>query len=324
MLFLTFYVIIFLPKTLKRRYIIIMKKTLTLILLILTVISSIFAFPVSAAKDNNYTSTLDIASIRQNASGDGYVWKNIEGTLELNNINIDTTDEIGLKIPGNAVITLKGNNTVKASKIAITCLTSATFQGSGSLTVISDDMGIQCLSLSSEDNVRFRSDKITITAGKTGIYSENATLVFSAGNTGITAADYAIKGERVKILNANLVALGRIFADETLTVNGANLTASAPDKALQSSRKIDISSVTLSVGENTDTLAVAESYNGEKAIKTVSTVKVEKKGVLFGGRFPVFVDYLVFIFIIIAISAVIALPIYFKYRKTKKIKAGNK
>ena len=301
-----------------------MKKTLTLVLLIFTVISSIFTFPVSAAKGNNYTSTLDLASVRQNASGNGYVWKNIEGTLELNNINIDTADEIGLKIPGNAVITLKGNNYVKASKIAITCLTSATFQGSGSLTVVSDEMGIQCLSLSPEDNIRFRSDKITINAGKIGVYSENATLIFSAGNMGITAADYAIKGEKVKILSTTLTASGRIFADETLTVNGANLTASAPDKALQSSRKLDISSVTLSVGESTDTLATAESYNGEKAVKTVSTVKVEKKGVLFGGRFPVFVDYLAFVLIILAIAAVVALPIYFKYRKTQKIKAGNK
>ena len=301
-----------------------MKKTLSLIFLILAVLSSLLILPVSAAKNNVYTSTLDLASVRQNASGVGYVWRNIEGTLELNNITIDTSDDIGLKIPDNAVITLKGKNYVKASKIAITCLNSATFQGSGSLTVISDDIGIQCLSLSSEDNVRFRSDKITVTAGKIGIFSENATTSFSSGSMEITAGDYAIKGERVKILSGVLVASGGIHASETLTVNGANITASSSDKALHSDRKIDISNVTLSVGETFDTLAVSENYNGEKAIKTVSTVKIEKKGVLFGGRFSVFVDYLVFTVIIIAITAVVSLPIYFKYRKTKKIKAGKK
>ncbi len=301
-----------------------MKKTLYITLLILTVLLSVFTFPVNAASDKLYTSTLDIASIRQNASGDGYVWKNIEGTLELNNITIDTSDEIGLKIPGNAVITLKGKNYVKASKIAITCLSSATFQGSGSLTVVSDDMGIQCLSLNPDDNVRFRSDKISVTAGKIGVYAEKATLVFSADSMVVTATDYAIKGEKVKILSGALNASGRIFADETLTVNGANLTVSAPDKALHSSRRLDILGVTLSVGESTDTLNPAEGYNGEKAVKTVSTVKAEKKGVLFGGRFHVFFDYLTFVLIILAIAAVIILPIYFKYRKTNKIKACKK
>ena len=307
----------------KRRYIIIMKKTLAIILLIFTVLSSLFATPIAAAKGNVYTNTLDIASIRQNSSGNGYDWNNIDGILELNNITIETTDEIALKIPDNAVINLKGKNYVKASKIAITCLTSATFQGTGSLTVISEDMGIQCLSISSEDSVRFRSDNITVTA-KTGVYSENATLIFSAKSMEITGTDYAIKGEKVKLSGGSLTANGRIYADETLTVNAVNLSATAPDKALHSSRKIEISSVTLSSGESLQTLNAAESYNGEKAIKTVSTVKVEKKGVLFGGRFHVFFDYLTFVLIIIAISAVIILPIYFKYKRTQKIKATKK
>lgn len=301
-----------------------MKKILSTALLVFLLVSSLFAIPTTAAKGNFYDHTLDLASVRQNASGDGYVWKNIEETLELNNITIDTADDIGLKIPDNAVITLKGKNYVKASKIAITCLTSATFQGTGSLTVVSDDMGIQCLSTSSEDTVRFRSDKITVTAGKVGVYSENATLIFSAKNMEVIATEHSIKGERIKILNGSLNATGKIHGDEALTVNAANLTVTAPDKALHSDRKIDVSNVTLSVGETVDTLAAAEKYNGEKAIKTVSTVKVEKKGVLFGGRFPVFVDYLVFTVIIIAIAAVIGLPIYFKYRKTQKIKAGKK
>ena len=301
-----------------------MKKKLSLILLTLVLVTSLFAVPTSAAKGNTYTNTLDLASIRQNASGAGYDWKNIDGTLELNNITIDTTDEIGLKIPGNAVITLKGKNYVKASKVAITCLSSATFQGSGSLTVISDDMGIQCLSSNPDDNVRFRSDKITVTAGKIGIYSETSSVVFSAGAMEITANDYAIKGERIKILNGKLTASGMIHAAETLTVNGANLTVNAADKALHSDRKIDISNVKLSVGESQGALSSAESYNGEKSIKFISTVKVEKKGVLFGGRFPIFVDYLTFILIAVAITAVIALPIYFKYRKTKRLKAQNK
>ena len=301
-----------------------MKKTLSLFLVMLTVISSLFAIPSGAAKANTYTNTLDLASVRQNASGAGYDWKNIEGTLELNNISIDTSDDIGLKIPGNAVITLKGNNYVKASKIAITCLTSATFQGSGTLTVVSGETGIQCLSTSAEDNVRFRSDKITVNAGKVGIFAENATLVFSAKDMSITAAEHSVKGERVKIVNGALTVSGMIHASETLTVNGANLTAAANEKALHSDRKIDISNVTLSVGESAESLATAESYNGEKSIKTVSTVKAEKKGVLFGGKFHVFFDYLAFTFLILAIAAVIILPIYFKYRKTQRIKAGKK
>ena len=95
-------------------------------------------------------------------------------------------------------------------------------------------------------------------------------------------------------------------------------------QSLHSNRRLDISNVALSVGETLDTLSVAEGYNGEKAVKSVSTVKAKNSGVLFGGKLPVFVDYLTFILIIIALIATVSLPIYFKYRKTKNIIAKKK
>lgn len=298
-----------------------MKKKLFSVLLSLVLTLGLLAFPTYAAKSNVYTSTLDIASVRQNASGNGYVWKNIEETLELNNITIDTTDSVGLTVPENATITLKGKNYIKASSTAITCLTSATFQGSGTLTVVSDGTGIRALSSSSEDILRFRSDKIVISAGKIGVYSEKATIVFSSKSAEITAGEYAIKGGRVKILSGALSTNGGILSSETLTVNAADLSVSASGEALHSDRKTDISNVSLSVGSSLDSLAPAEKYNGESCVKTASTVKAVKKGVLYGGRFHVFFDYLTFILITVAIAAVVILPIYFKYRKTKRISA---
>lgn len=298
-----------------------MKKKLSLVLLSLVLTFGLLAVPVSAAKSNVYTSTLDIASIRQNASGNGYVWKNIDGTLELNSITIDTTDSVGLKVPENATITLKGKNYIKASDVAITCLTSATFQGSGTLTVVSNGIGIQSLSLNPDDSIRFRSDKISITAERIGVYSEKATLVFSSKSAEISAGEYAVKGERVKILSGTLSTDGGILSAEALTVSAANLSVSSSGEALHSDRKTDISNVSLSVGSSSDSLAPAEKYNGESCIKTVSTLKAVKRGVLFGGRFYVFFDYLTFILIAAAIAAVVILPIYFKYRKTKRISA---
>ena len=297
-----------------------MKKKIFALLFVLIFTFSFFSVSTNAAKKNIYTNTLDLASVRQNISGDGYDWQNIEGTLELNNITIDTADEIGLKIPENAVITLKGTNYIKASNIAITCLSSATFQGSGSLTVVSDNIGIQSLSLNPDDNVRFRSDKVLINAGKTGIYSENATLVFSGKNTEINATDYAIKGEKIKFINGTFISNGNIYAAETLTVNAANITVCAPDKALYSERKIDISNVKISVGDTQSALTEAVSYNGEKCIEFISTVKTKNTGVLFGGNLPVFVDYIVFFIIILAIAAVITVSIYIKYKKNQKLK----
>lgn len=296
-----------------------MKKKLFLILLSLVLTLGLLAVPASAAKSNVYTSTLDIASIRQNASGNGYVWKNIDGTLELNNITIDTTDSVGLTVPENATITLKGKNYIKASDTAITCLTSATFQGSGTLTVVSNGIGIRSLSLNSDDSIRFRSDKMSITAEKIGVYSEKATLVFSSKSAEIAAGEYAVKGERVKIVSGTLSTDGGILSAEVLTVNAANLSVNSSGEALHSDRKTDISNVSLSVGSSSDSLSPAEKYNGESCIKTVSTVKAAKRGVLFGGRFHVFFDYLTFILIAAAIAAVVILPIYIKYRKTKRI-----
>jgi hypothetical protein len=261
-----------------------------------------------------------LSTVEQHEQGNGWKWNNFDNVLDLDNLKIETNDDFGLKLPENATINLKGKNYIKASYCAISCLTSATFQGSGSLTVISENYGIRCISLSSEDTVRFRSGKITVSAGAHGIFSENSTLIFSSDKMEITSTDYAIKGKTVKIPSGNLTATGKIHASENLIISGGSLFASANGSALTSGRKTEISGVKISVGNSSELLSPAESYNGESYIKLVSTVSNAKKGILFGGRLPVFVDYIVFFLILIAAVSVVAVPIYVKYRKTQKLK----
>ena len=56
--------------------------------------------PVSAAKQIN--ETISLANARKNRKRRRLFWDNINDTLTLNGLNIDTTDDYGLKLPDNA------------------------------------------------------------------------------------------------------------------------------------------------------------------------------------------------------------------------------
>lgn len=277
--------------------------------------------PLPAKAANTLTSTLDIAAINQNTSGPGYDWQNIDRILTLNNLNIDTSDPFGLTLPADTTVILKGKNYIKASETAIRCVTSATFEGSGSLTIVSGNTGIICVSTLQSDILRFRSGKLDITSPNYGIYSENAIISFAGASVKVNSDSFAVRGKNIQMTSGNLDITGKISASSDLTITGVNLTASASESVLSAGYSMNISGVKLSAGSAPDMLTEADKYNGENAVKFISTVKNFKSSILFGENVPSWVDGIAFAFLILIAAALIAVPLYFKHLKTKKLLA---
>lgn len=282
-------------------------------------ISAITPFAVFA-KNQTITKSIDFATINKDYSGPGFVWKNIEGTLTIDGLNIDTTDQYGINLPEESTIIIKGSNYIKASTYAVRSLSSLNFEGDGTLTVISDDIGVISISQSTSNIIRFRSGNVNITAPY-GVFSENCTISFSGGNVTVNSSSYSISGNNVQMTSGNLNITGRISAKKNLSVSAVNLTASASEAVLTAGEKLKIQTVDISVGETLENLNSSDKYNGEKAVKLVSTAVVKKPSILFGGKAPAFVDYLVFVSLIAFAGAVIAIPLYIKHKKTKKLLA---
>ena len=264
-----------------------------------------------------------IAAINKNTSGPGYDWQNIDKILTLNNLNIDTDDEFGLTLPPDSTVVLNGKNYIKASETAIRCVTSATFEGNGSLTIVSGSTGIICVSTLQSDILRFRSGNINITAPDYGIFSENAMISFSGADMSINSDKLAVRGKNIQMTSGRLDIKGKISAVSDLTITGTNLTASAPEAVLSAGHSLDISGVKLSAGATPNTLADVEKYNGENAVKFISTVKNFRSSILFGEKVPSWVDGIAFTVLILAAAALIVVPLYLKHQKTRKLLAEH-
>ncbi len=272
-----------------------------------------------SAKNAPITSTLNIAATNQNSKGNGYVWDNLNCILTLTDCEINTEDDYGLKLPANSVVELNGNNIIKASVTGIHCLSSVTFSGSGTLTVIAGNAGIICASTSVKDTVRFRSGKLSISSDNYGIYSENAILSFTGAEVSIHAAGYSVYGNDLQFVSGTLDMTSSVNAKGKAEFSGANVTVTSDSAAVTAVRGISISGCNVSVGSSPEALSAAESYNGESCLKLVSTVKNVKTSKLFGENIPAFVDYIVVILLVLLIAAVIIVPIYIKARKTKRL-----
>lgn len=300
-----------------------MKKKIIAVFLVLFAIFSFAPMTVSAV-NAPITSCVDLVSLDNDKLGNGYQWDNLDCILTLDNLNLSTTDDFGIKLPaGNSdegtTVILNGKNTIKATSCGIHALGKLTFKGDGSLTIISEGSGIIGASLKNTHTVTFRSGSITINASKNGIYTEASDIVFSGASVKITANENAIFGKTVKIVSSTLDISGKIKSKSTITVSNTSLTASASDKALEASGSIALSDVEIKVGDSLSSLATASEYNGEKAIKTTGTRQEKTSGFLFGGKLPAFMDYVFIALILLAAAAVIAVPLTLKHIKTKKL-----
>lgn len=290
-----------------------MKRFSSLILTALLILSLI---PCSVfAAEKTITSGIDLPYINNDSFGKGYEWDNLDQVLKLNGINLDTQDQFGIKLPSNSTIELNGDNYIKASAFAIYCLGAVTFTGNGTLTVTAAEHGIACFNTLSNDNLIFRSGKITVNGAKNGIYAENTPIIFSGAEVNVKSAEKAISGYDVKFVSGTVTLEAPIVAKGTVTVSNANLSISANSPAI-TAKNITFTDVDVSVGQTPSALNKSEDYNAEHAIKTVATKKENKKGYLFGGKLPAFVDYIAIALIIVTVASVIVVPYIIKRKKT--------
>ncbi len=297
------------------------KKILSLCLVVLMLI---LAIPISiSAANNSVSKSIDLISLDQSTIGNGYEWDNRKSVLTLDNLNLSTADDFGINLPAGSTIILNGSNSIKTSKYGIYCLGALTIKGSGSLTIDAPQIGISGVSTKEKHQIVLRSGSITIKGASTGIYAEKSELVFSGANIKINAAESSISGKNIKIVSGNFDLSGKIKASGSLNISNTNINISSTDKAIDAARGVNFIDVSLSAGENLSSLSSVGEYKGEKAIKTVSTKKATKNGFLFGGKLPAFVDYIVISLTVIAVAAVIVIPIVIKRKKTAALIAKS-
>lgn len=304
-------------------------RTLSALLVILFTLSCLTLIPVSAAKASPITKTVNLAEAKKNISGNGYTWANLDDILTLDGLNIKTSDEYGMKIPANATVILKGDNYISAERVGLVCPGQVTFEGDGTLTIVAGEIGIDCTSVQASELVRFREGTFTISAGKTGIKMEQSELSLMGSKitvslTGSAADAKAVDGRTVTMSGGSFKANAGVFASNSLRITSMNAEITASGAALNCQKDLQLTKVAIKTGATSSALSSAEAYNGESAIKLTSTASNAKKGILFSGSYPIFVDYLIFFLILIVIAALIAVPIYLKKKKTEKLIAEYK
>ena len=281
--------------------------TVLSVITLLTVVAFVVPQPAQAAEV--IESTVNIAVATQHQRGYGYFWDNINDTLTLSGVNINTTDDFGLKLPKTATVILEGDNYIKAARYGISCAGNVVFKGNGSLTIDAGDIGIYITSQDKTQKIRIVSGKYTIKAGKYGVYSEEADFSFVDGSFSITTVaqdSKAILGRCVNLLGGKFNANAPVESSAELVVDHINLSIEASTSA-PVSRKLEIKNVKL---ENID-----GEYNGESKIIAKAIKIYAHRSIIFGDSVPGFVDYIVLVLVLSAIVTAISIP---ALRKKKK------
>lgn len=283
-----------------------------------------FGTCASAAGKTALTESLDLAAAESNLKGAGYEWKNIEDTLVLNGINLVTEDSFGIHFRSDATtIKITGDNYISAKDHAILCRGSITFEGTGTLTLVSGDTAIQ-LNAASSETIRFRSGSYDIKGNDYGIYSDTATVAIAGADMKIEGSKASIKAKNINMSSGSVNAVGTVSASDALTIASTSVTAvSGNAPALQGAKKLDINAKRVTAGETLEGLIEIERYGTEKAVKITASSSKSTRSTLFGERYPAFLDYLVFVLLILAIAALIGIPLFIRYRRTQKLIALN-
>jgi hypothetical protein len=286
----------------------------TIFLLIFTVLA---ALPVSAGK--LLTDGVSILNPKQNIHGDGYEWHNPSDTLTLTNLNINTDDDYGLKLPDGATVILEGKNYIKASVAALYIGGNVIFRGSGSLTLDGGEYGILCNSTKGNHKLTITEGTYTITGGTDGIHSEFQKVAFSGGKITVTGSSgYSVNVRDFQTgNNVTVKATGSFRSSYSMLLQAANLTIESKEPALIADKYLKLESMTLKAGDNLTSLAAVDSYTNENALATVSTFDRSRHSLIFGDSVPFFVDILLLIVVLAGLASVIVVPILVKKKKVQ-------
>lgn len=285
------------------------------VICLLFTLTGILTPPVHAAA--KITETVNATLFIRNTQGSGYYWDNKTDTLTLDDLYITTTNEYGLKVPAGATVILKGDSYIKASRAALALAGTATFKGNGSLTLVSDDMGIYCYSTDKTSVIRFLDGTYEITAGGDGITSTHSALSFVDGKWTITADAHAMNGTDLKLYGGKISAKGAIHASVSLDVQAITLSVTADQSALSCDKALKITDVSVSAGANAGALTKTDEYAGENCVSLKSTRSGAGESIFFGENAPKAVDYIVLIVILGLIVAGIAVPYVRAHKKAK-------
>lgn len=271
------------------------------------------------------TKSINLTNPRMNMTGAGYAWMNLDKTLTLDGLYIDTSDEYGMRIPDGATVILKGNNYIRAASYAMGIPGNVTFKGNGTLTLVGGDAGLYFYSTDDTTIARIMGGNFKITAGGVGIRSEYTTLSVTKGIFDIDALakdGVAILGRTLKLHGGKFTAQGPITASQNLEIRAANLSVAADRAALSANRKLTLKDVSLSVGNTADDLRKADGYNGENCIRVKSAANLLGESVLFGEAVPMFADILVIVALAALVAAGIGLPLLRAHRRSKRALAA--
>lgn len=271
------------------------------------------------------TKSINLTNPRMNMTGAGYAWMNLDKTLTLDGLYIDTSDEYGMRIPDGATVILKGNNYIRAASYAMGIPGNVTFKGNGTLTLVGGDAGLYFYSTDDTTIARIMGGNFKITAGGVGIRSEYTTLSVTKGtfDIDVPAKDgVAILGRTLKLHGGKFTAQGPITASQNLEIRAANLSVAADRAALSATRKLTLKDISLSVGDTADDLRKADSYNGENCIRVKSVANLLGESVLFGETVPMFADILVIVALAALVVAGIGLPLLRAHRRSKRALAA--
>lgn len=290
-------------------------------LVLLLALCMIFPLACPAFAANEViTETVDISTIRNAARGPGYYWSNRAKTMTFTNLRLETDDEYGFRFPEGVTLVLNGNSTIRASGYALTALGKMIVKGTGTLTLISDHVGLRMDAPEYEKELILSGGKIIVKAKDIGIQSD-----YPAVTVGGTELEFDI-GDREK---------GRAISCYTLSLNSGSITSNVP---LESRFSMNLGACRMEIDAASpalvyDSLKVGEAstlysglgqnkvkideYGGEKAL-TVTAVLSRKTSVLLGKNFGAAWDAVILSVCGVLLAAAIAFPIWNAYRKNRK------
>ncbi len=296
-------------------------KRKSIICIIAITIFVLLSIPQYAAETNEtITSTINLINVTKNESGPGYYWANRTDTLTLTNLNIDTKDDYGFKIPKDATVILEGTNTITAGKYALLCSGNTTFKGSGSLALKGGEIGLYSNLNDERARIMILDGTYNIEGGEYGIRSKFIPFVISGGIHIISGGINSINARSVKLGHSIITAKGGILSERDLTLNALDLVVNSDNQALiygTVSGSLSISEMDIKTGSVSENLADAENYNGEAAFSSISTYKKVATSVIFGQNYPAALDWILLVLMVLITSSAIGIPVYLRYKKTE-------
>lgn len=169
---------------------------------------------------------------------------------------------------------------------------------------------------------RITSGTYTIRAGDCAVKSPNAGFYFVGGTLDLKTTQndgFAINGRTVKLMGGTVTADNAIHASYLLQIKAVDLTAAADRAALSSDHLFQMDTVSIRAGDSLSSLTDIDEYSNQKCVILKSTAAFWGPSYIFGDSVPVFVDYILVALLILAITALIVIPIVRKKISDKKI-----